>query len=253
MRKILLIDDDVSIIELVTEFLSQYKYKIVSSTSGRQTTALALSEEPDLIILDINLPDVDGLTILDNLKKQPITTFIPVIMLTGQSSTEFQVSGLLTGADDYITKPFDLKVLHARIVNALRRSLLPTRFKHDQFNLMRYLAQVYSRRGYDIFSKQLDGYPAHPPNWQGFVPDMIISKLIKLRCFNFETTHTLLDETFIERLTSLADCRKNSTGRFAADIVVRTKDNARLVKKLIAEYGLDLAVKLIRRHVRRSA
>jgi len=69
MRKILLIDDDVSIIELVTEFLSQYKYKIVSSTSGRQTTALALSEEPDLIILDINLPDVDGLTILNNLKK----------------------------------------------------------------------------------------------------------------------------------------------------------------------------------------
>jgi len=253
MRKILLIDDDVSIIELVTEFLSQYKYKIVSSTSGRQTIELALREEPDLIILDINLPDVDGLTILDNLKKQPITSFIPVIMLTGQSSTEFQVSGLLTGADDYITKPFDLKVLHARIVNALRRSLLPTRFKHDQFNLMRYLAQVYSRRDYDVFSKHLDGYPAHPPNWQGFVPDMIISKSTKLRCFNFETTHTLLDEAFIERLTSLADCRKNSTGRFEADIVVRTKDNARLVKKLIAEYGLDLTVKLIRRHVRRSA
>ncbi|HPY00375.1 MAG TPA: response regulator transcription factor, partial [Candidatus Marinimicrobia bacterium] len=151
MRKILAVDDDPNIIELITSYFSARGFEVYATTEGAQVLDLAISKEPDLIILDINLPDIDGLSVLKTLKNRPITAFIPVIILTAKTSADFQVDGLVTGADDYVTKPFDLNVLYARVLNSLRRSLLPTRFKHDQFNLLSYLLREYSKRGYKVY------------------------------------------------------------------------------------------------------
>jgi CheY-like chemotaxis protein len=225
---------------------------VITCTEGARVTDLAISEEPDLIILDINLPDVDGLSVLKNLKTRPITAFIPVVMLTGQTSPESQVSGLVSGADDYVTKPFDLNILYARVQNSLRRSLLPTRLKHDQFNLLANLLRTYSKRDYEVYSKLLDNYSPHPPQWKGYIPDMIIEKPGKLRCFNFETTQSILDESFLDRLHSLTECQNNAISRFEASIIVRTKDNYKVVKKLVKENKLPIAIKFIKKHVRRS-
>ncbi len=252
MKKILVIDDDPDILELVSDFLTSRKYAVITTTKGAQVLELAIKNEPDLIILDIILPDVDGLTVLKNLKTRPITAFIPVIMLTGQTASEIQVDGLISGADDYITKPFDLNVLYARILTALRRSLLFTRFKHDQFNLLNYLLGVYSKRGYTCYTKLLDGYQPHPVHWQGYVPDMIAEKPKKLRVFLYETTQSLLEETFIERMISLTECQKNATDFFWANIIVRTKDNYKLVQKLVEENGLDITVKYFKKHLQRK-
>ncbi len=251
MKKILVVDDDPEIIEIVTDFLSAHQYKVFSTTNGSEVSHLAIKYEPDLIILDVVLPDISGFDILKNLKSRPITAFIPVIMLTGQTSPNSQINGLITGADDYVTKPFDINILHARIINALRHSLLPTRQKHDQFNLVSYLIGVYLKRGYECYTKLLDQYLPHPPDWQGFVPDMIAIKPGKLKVFLFETTQSILEESFIERLYSLVECRKNALKKFKARVVVRTKDNYKVVTKLIEEHQLDIEVLYFKKHLTR--
>jgi len=252
MQKILAVDDDESILELITQFFSRQNYKVITCMRGTKVTELAINEEPDLIILDINLPDVDGLSVLKTLKTRPITSFIPVIMLTAQVSTEFQVSGLVSGADDYVTKPFDLEVLNARVINALRHSLLLTRLKHDQFNLLSYLLRIYKKRGYQVFTKLLGDYSGSPRLWRGYVPDMIIQKHEKLRCFNFETTQSILEESFIDRLSQLAECDKNAIVHFEATIIVRSKDNWKIVKRLISENSIPIKVKFIKKHIQRN-
>jgi CheY-like chemotaxis protein len=252
MRKILAVDDDPNIIELITSYFSARGFEVYATTEGAQVLDLAISKEPDLIILDINLPDIDGLSVLKTLKNRPITAFIPVIILTAKTSADFQVDGLVTGADDYVTKPFDLNVLYARVLNSLRRSLLPTRFKHDQFNLLSYLLREYSKRGYKVYSKLLDNYSPHPPYWRGYIPDMIIEKPEKLRCFNFETTQSIMEESFLDRLNSLVECHKNTTSHFEATVIVRTMDNYKIVQKLVNEHCLPIKIKYFKKHIRRN-
>lgn len=252
MKKILVIDDDPEVLEIISDYLTTRKYAVVTSLYGSQTYELAVKHEPDLIILDIVLPDINGLEVLKTLKSKPITAFIPVILLTGQTAPTTQIKGLISGADDYITKPFNLDLLYARIVTALRRSLVFTRTKHDQFNLLRYLIGVYTQRGYECFTKLLDGYAPYPPSWKGFVPDLIATKSNKLKAILFETSQSILEESFLDRLNALVECRKNSTGKFEAIVIVRTKENYKVVKKLIEENQLEIEVKLFKKHLRRE-
>ncbi|HOV24666.1 MAG TPA: hypothetical protein PL107_10455, partial [Candidatus Marinimicrobia bacterium] len=147
---------------------------------------------------------------------------------------------------------FDLNVLYARVLNSLRRSLLPTRFKHDQFNLLSYLLREYSKRGYKVYSKLLDNYSPHPPYWRGYIPDMIIEKPEKLRCFNFETTQSIMEESFLDRLNSLVECHKNTTSHFEATVIVRTMDNYKIVQKLVNEHCLPIKIKYFKKHIRRN-
>jgi len=252
MRKIIVVDDDPGILDLVTEFFGQHHLKVITVSEGLKVIALAIKEEPDLIILDINLPDIDGFQVLNKLKERPITAFIPVIMLTGKSSTDSQVTGLVSGADDYVTKPFDLNVLYARVLSALRHSLLSTRFKHDQFNLLHYLIRNYSKRGYACCTKLIEQYPAKPSAWTGYIPDLIIEKKDKIRCFNFETTQSLLEEPLIDRLTSMSDLAFSNSKRMELTVIVRTKDNYKIIEKIIRENGLNLKTKMIKKHMTRN-
>ncbi|MCK4828431.1 response regulator transcription factor [bacterium] len=121
MRKILIVDDDPEILELVKCFLEGHQITVVTLPEGRKAIETILQFEPDLIILDINMPDVNGMDLLKIFKDRPMTSFIPVIMLTGKSAPSSQVSGLVSGADDYVTKPFSLPELLARVRALLRR------------------------------------------------------------------------------------------------------------------------------------
>ncbi|MDD5765640.1 MAG: response regulator transcription factor [Candidatus Marinimicrobia bacterium] len=252
MRKIIVVDDDPGILDLVTEYLEQHNLKILTVSEGLKVVALAIKEEPDLIILDIDLPDIDGFQVLNKLKERPITAFIPVIMLTGNVSSDFQVTGLVSGADDYVTKPFDLNVLYARVLSALRHSLISTRQKQDQFNLLYFLIRSYSKRGYTCYTKLIQEYPAKPGNWIGYIPDLIIEKKDKIRCFNFETTQSLLEEPLLDRLTSMSDLAFSNSKYMESTIIVRTKDNYKIVDKIIKENGLKLTAKLIKRHMTKN-
>ena len=121
MAKLLIIEDEADIRELISFNLEMSGYEVMKARDGEEGLAMARSESPDLIILDLMLPGMDGLKVCSHLKKDPDARDIPIIMLTARSEDDDIVNGLETGADDYITKPFSPRILIARVKAAMRR------------------------------------------------------------------------------------------------------------------------------------
>jgi len=119
--KILVVDDEEDILDLVEYNLKQNGYKVSCISTGEEVLETVHSYKPDLILLDLMLPGVDGFDVCKDLKSQPETKDIPVIMLTAKSEDIDVVTGLELGADDYITKPFSPRVLVARVRAILRK------------------------------------------------------------------------------------------------------------------------------------
>jgi len=119
MKKILIVEDDAAISKGLIENLEQEHYKVVSADDGEKGYKMAKRENPDLIILDIMLPSKNGYEICRELRKESVAT--PIIMLTGKGEEADKVLGLELGADDYVTKPFSVRELLARVRAVLRR------------------------------------------------------------------------------------------------------------------------------------
>ncbi|OHW63022.1 alkaline phosphatase synthesis transcriptional regulatory protein PhoP [Andreesenia angusta] len=119
--KILVVDDESHIVELVRFNLESNGYSVVEASDGKEALAKAKEESPDLILLDLMLPIIDGTEVCKKLKNDVSTESIPIIMLTAKSDEMDKIIGLEIGADDYITKPFSLRELLARIKAVLRR------------------------------------------------------------------------------------------------------------------------------------
>lgn len=119
MRTILIIEDDVSILRGLKDNLEYEGYRVITETNGKRGLELAMEKDSDLLLLDIMLPGMNGYEICRKIKKGK--PGLPIIMLTARGSEMDKVSGLDTGADDYITKPFSIPELLARIRAALRR------------------------------------------------------------------------------------------------------------------------------------
>ncbi len=120
-ENILVVEDDEDILELLRYNLAKEGYRVTAITSGEDGLPLARSTTPDLILLDLMLPGIDGLEVCRRLKMDPKTRQVPIIMLTAKGEETDIVTGLELGAEDYITKPFSPRVLLARIRTALRR------------------------------------------------------------------------------------------------------------------------------------
>ncbi|MBP3940295.1 MAG: response regulator transcription factor [Christensenellaceae bacterium] len=118
-NKVLMIDDDVNIAKIVKLNLEKEGYNAFVANDGEAGLAIIEAEDPDLVLLDIMMPGMDGMEVLRRIRKDKTT---PVIMLTAKDDTFDKVLGLELGADDYITKPFDSKELMARIKAVIRRS-----------------------------------------------------------------------------------------------------------------------------------
>ncbi len=120
--KILMIEDDASICDMTKMNLNMNGFQqVYCASDGKEGLAMAARLIPDLILLDIMLPDIDGLTVCRNLKNTPALSGIPIIMLTAKGEENDVVLGLEMGADDYIVKPYSSKVLAARIAVQLRK------------------------------------------------------------------------------------------------------------------------------------
>ncbi len=116
--KVLVVEDEVNIAELLRLYLEREGYEVVTAGDGGKGVALFEQEKPDIVLLDIMLPVMDGWQVLKEIRSSSKT---PVIMLTARGETEDKVNGLESGADDYIVKPFDGKEVIARIRAVLRR------------------------------------------------------------------------------------------------------------------------------------
>ena len=116
---ILVVDDEPKIVQIARDYLEDSGFKVLSSGDGKQALALARQEKPDLIVLDLMLPGMDGLDVCRSIRKE---SDVPIIMLTARADEADQLVGLELGADDYVTKPFSPKTLVARVRALLRRA-----------------------------------------------------------------------------------------------------------------------------------
>lgn len=118
---ILIVDDERDLVELVGYNLRKAGFDIAVAFTGRQALESVARRAPDLILLDIMLPELSGTEVASRIRSNPQTASIPIIMLTAKSEEVDQIVGLTVGADDYIPKPFSMKVLTARVQALLRR------------------------------------------------------------------------------------------------------------------------------------
>lgn len=120
---IAIIEDEQNIVELVKYNLDREGYNTISANNGRRGLELVKQELPNLVILDLMMPEMDGLTVCKQLRADAQTKFIPIIILTAKSEEADRVLGLEMGADDYVTKPFSPRELVARVRAVMRRSV----------------------------------------------------------------------------------------------------------------------------------
>jgi DNA-binding response OmpR family regulator len=118
-RTVLVVDDDKKIVELVALYLRKDGYNVLSAYDGREALETARSKQPDLVVLDLMLPELDGADVCRLLRHE---SRVPIIMLTARSTDADKLSGLNMGADDYVTKPFSPPELVARVRAVLRRA-----------------------------------------------------------------------------------------------------------------------------------
>lgn len=119
MKKILIVEDDRSLVEVITYNLRKEGFDVLTASDGVRGLEIARRERPDLVLLDIMLPEMDGLELCRLLRRE---SNVPIIMLTAKVTETDRIVGLELGADDYVTKPFSIKELMARIRAAIRRA-----------------------------------------------------------------------------------------------------------------------------------
>ena len=120
-KKILIIDDTELMVKLTQDILLEKGYDVVSATNGVDGIKMVMSEKPDLVLLDVVMPGIDGFEVCKLLRKDESNNLMPIIMLTAQGNEEDKLAGLELGADDYITKPFNPRELISRVKNTLLR------------------------------------------------------------------------------------------------------------------------------------
>ncbi len=121
-RTILVVDDEPDIVELIRYNLQNEGYGVLIARDGAQALEISKAQLPNLIVLDVMMPELSGIEVAKRLRAQSETSTIPIIMLTAKSSEADELDGLGVGADDYVTKPFSMQILMARINALTRRS-----------------------------------------------------------------------------------------------------------------------------------
>ena len=146
-KRVLVVDDDTKTVELVKLYLNRDGYRVLTAYDGAEALRLAREANPDLIVLDLMLPGIDGLEICRTLRNE---SDVPIIMLTAKTTDEDKLTGLGLGADDYVTKPFSPRELAARVRTVLRRlpgERGPDEIKYGQLtvNFFRHEASLAGR------------------------------------------------------------------------------------------------------------
>lgn len=139
MPRILVVEDDPDISELIAHYLAKAEHQVDRLSHGGDAPRRVRETLPDLIVLDLMLPGLDGLMVCQALRSDPSTAAIPIIMLTARGEESDRITGLELGADDYVTKPFSPKELVARVAALLRRT---TRSSTAASSVMRYRTLV---------------------------------------------------------------------------------------------------------------
>lgn len=145
MKKILLIEDNVDMRENTTEILELARYEVLTAENGKEGVKIAQKEQPDLIICDIMMPELDGYGVLHLLGKEPDTAHIPFIFLTAKAEKADYRKGMTLGADDYLTKPYDdVELLNAVESRLRKKDLLKTKYSRTEEGINQFFSEVQS-------------------------------------------------------------------------------------------------------------
>jgi adenylate cyclase len=155
--KILIVDDEPFNVDYLEQELEDMKYEIITAMNGRQALEKVADELPDLILLDIMMPIMDGFAVLAELKADPLLRHIPVIIISAMNDLESVVKGIQQGAEDYLPKPFEPTLLHARISASLEKKLL----RDQQRSLLHTfateeVAEQLMRSGFTLGGRTMD-------------------------------------------------------------------------------------------------
>ncbi len=179
-ERVLVVDDDPDILQFVRVNLELEGYIAEAAENGRIALDSAKEFPPDLVLLDVMMPEMDGLTVLKRLRSAPSTSNVPVILLTAKALAEDRVAGLDLGADDYITKPFDVEELMARVRSVLRRAqqmrdVSPLTGLPGNFRISRELeSRVASAGPLAVVHADLDNFKAFNDHYGFMRGDMVI-------------------------------------------------------------------------------
>jgi len=179
-ERILVVDDDPDILQFVRMNLELEGFDADTAENGRLALEEAKARPPDLVLLDVMMPEMDGLTVLRRMRNSPATANVPVIILTAKALAEDRVRGLDLGADDYITKPFDLEELIARVRTVLRRAqqmrdLSPLTGLPGNFRIARELeTRVEEDNHFAVVHADLDNFKAFNDHYGFMRGDSVI-------------------------------------------------------------------------------
>jgi diguanylate cyclase (GGDEF)-like protein len=120
-ERILIVDDEPATIQLLTRYLTREGYAVVTASNGQEALQQIQASKPDLVLLDVTMPVLDGLSVCRQLRQDYLTRSLPIILVTGRDTLNDRLSGVRVGIDDYITKPFDLVEVKARLEGVLQR------------------------------------------------------------------------------------------------------------------------------------
>jgi DNA-binding response OmpR family regulator len=124
MSRIMIADDDETVRNMLARFLSRQGHEVVTAETGREAVEKARGAPPDVILMDVNMPEMDGVEACRLLKNEPGTASVPILMLSGQSDRASRIRGIAAGANDYLAKPVDMEELDLRVRNALKMKSL---------------------------------------------------------------------------------------------------------------------------------
>ena len=185
-QKILVVEDEADILEVIEYNLAREGYRVISARDGESGVRSARRDSPDLVLLDLMLPGLDGIEVCRRLKADPVTSAIPIIMVTAKGEESDVVLGLGVGADDYVTKPFSPKELIARLQAVLRRSPLRSVGQTDERIVLRDVVIDTARHEVLIDGKRVEFTPtelrllhllaSHPG--RVFTRDQLLSRVI---------------------------------------------------------------------------
>ena len=146
-EKILVVDDDIDTLRLVGLMLERQGYQIIAASTGQQALSLARIEKPDLILLDLMMPDIDGITVARRLRSGPETKDILIIMFTAKGQTDDKLEGFGAGADDYLTKPTQPRELIAHVKAVLKRTGMKPAIPSKEYSTRGRVFGVLSAKG----------------------------------------------------------------------------------------------------------
>ncbi len=150
--RILVVDDDHEVVALLEKLLVKKGYEVIKAHSGEDALEIVATESLDLVILDITLPGVDGIWVTRRMRQDEKTRVIPIIIITGHQEKEYRIKGIEAGADDFITKPFDIDEVLARVRTSL--------------NLSYYRTELREKEELDTLVKEtVDGVIICSPDW----------------------------------------------------------------------------------------